>query len=124
MGFKTLCNTYDVCLTATMELPKASLKPGERPRIMNIKGSAGVSYDSSANIGVYNDLKDFRESAQLVWNDGGVIKPVMEIVFDKSKLDTGFDGNIYYKFYPESGFYEEIPEEEQGQWAAKALAGQ
>jgi hypothetical protein len=120
MGFKTLCNTYDICLTATMELPKASLKPGERPRIMNIKGSAGVSYDSSANVGVYNDLKDLRESSQLVWNDGGVIKPVVEIVFDKSKLDTGFDGNIYYKFYPESGYYEEIPEEEQGQWAAEA----
>jgi hypothetical protein len=122
MGFKTLANTYEVCIMATMELPKASLKAGERPRIINIKGSAGVSYDSSANIGVYNDLKDFRELAQLVWNDGGVMKPVMEIVFDKSKLDTGFDGNIYDKFYPESGYYEEIAEEEQGQWAAKAVA--
>jgi replicative DNA helicase len=123
MASKTLANTHGICLMMTMELPKASLKPGERPRIMNIKGSAGVSYDSSANIGVYNDLKDFREYAQLVWNDGGVIKPVVEVVFDKSKLDTGFDGNIYYKFYPESGYYEEIPEEEQGQWAARALAG-
>lgn len=31
MGFKTLANTYDICLMATTELPKASLKPGERP---------------------------------------------------------------------------------------------
>src|SRR6185437_14734244 len=122
MGFKTVVNTYDVCLIATMELPKGALKPGERPRMINIKGTAGAAYDSSGNIGVYNDLKDFREESELVWNDpkDGKIKPVIELVFDKSKLFNGFDGNIYYKFHPESGYLEEIPEAEQQGWTDKA----
>jgi hypothetical protein len=123
MGFKTLANTYDVCLMATMELPKGALKPGERPRMINIKGTAGAGYDSSGNIGVYNDLKDFREESDLVWKDkDDVLKPIIELVFDKSKLLNGFDGNIYYKFHPESGYLEEIPETEQAHWAAKAGA--
>jgi hypothetical protein len=122
MGFKTLVNTYDVCLLATMELPKGALKPGERPRMINIKGTAGAAYDSSGNVGVYNDLKDFREEANLVWKDkDDKLKPVIELVFDKSKLLNGFDGNIYYKFHPESGHLEEIPEMEQATWAAKAV---
>jgi hypothetical protein len=121
MGFKTLVNTYDVCLLATMELPKGALKPGERPRMINIKGTAGAAYDSSGNIGVYNDLKDFREEANLVWKDkDDKLKPIIELVFDKSKLLNGFDGNIYYKFHPESGHLEELPEMEQATWAAKA----
>ena len=124
MGFKTLVNTYDVCLLATMELPKASLKPGDRPRVINIKGTAGISYDSSANVGIYNDQKDFREESDMVWKDQeGNLKPVIELVFDKSKLFSGFDGNIYCKFHPESGYVEEIPETEQAAWAARAAAG-
>jgi hypothetical protein len=124
MGFKTLVNTYDVCLLATMELPKASLKPGDRPRVVNIKGTAGISYDSSANIGIYNDMKDFREESGMVWKDKDRnLNPVVELVFDKSKLMSGFDGNIYYKFHPPSGHMEEIPEMEQAHWAARAAAG-
>jgi hypothetical protein len=91
MGFKTLANTYDVCLMATMELPKGALKPGERPRMINIKGTAGAGYDSSGNIGVYNDLKDFRGESDLVWKDkDDVLKPIIELLFDKSKLLNGF----------------------------------
>ena len=123
MAAKTLANNHDVCLAMTMELPKGALKPGDRPRMANIKGTAGAAYDSSANIGVYNDMKDFREESNMVWSGAdGVLRPVMELVFDKSKLASGFDGNIYYKFYPESGHLEEIPETEQAGWAAKASA--
>jgi archaellum biogenesis ATPase FlaH len=124
MAAKTLANTYDVCLMMTMELPKGALKPGERPRMINIKGTAGMAYDSSANVGVYNDLKDFREESDMVWKDkDGNLYPVIELVFDKSKLMSGFDGNIYYKFHPPSGHMEEIPEMEQAHWAARAAAG-
>jgi hypothetical protein len=123
MGAKSLANTYDICLMMTMELPKGALKPGERPRIINIKGTAGMAYDSSANVGVYNDMKDFREESDMVWKDkDGALNPVIELVFDKSKLMSGFDGNIYYKFHPQSGHIEEIPEADQATWAAKALA--
>ena len=122
MAAKRIANTYDVCNIMTMELPKPSLKPGDRPRMSNIKGSAGISYDSSANIGIYNDMKDFRELSNMVWKDKeGAIKPVIEMVFDKSKIASGFDGNIYYKLDPMSGRCDEIPEGEQAGWAAKAL---
>jgi DNA primase len=121
MACKTMANTLETCLMMTMELPKGSLKPGERPRMANIKGTAGISYDSSANLGVYNDMKDFRELSNMVWKDkDGIIKPVVELVFDKSKIASGFDGNIYYKLDPQSGRFDEIPESEQAAWAAKA----
>jgi hypothetical protein len=30
-------------------------------------------------------------------------RPILEFVFDKSKVNDGFDGNIYYEFHQSSG---------------------
>ena len=128
-GFKEMANQNHVTVVATMELPKASLDPGRRPRLSNIKGSAGIAYDSSANIGVYNDLKDLRDAAMLFWEkpvdpEEDLVKkpgytvldrrnPILELVFDKSKVNSGFDGNLYYKFDQMSGRVTECSEDEQ-----------
>lgn len=138
MYAKTLANQYRATLIMTMELPKNALAPGMRPRMINIKGSSGMSYDASANIGVYNDMKDFREQAVLTWKDpdniefdddtkllvnrSDVVKPVIELVFDKSKVSRGFDGDIYFHMKPESGRYEECAEELQKHYAEIAIA--
>lgn len=128
MACKTLVNRYNVTIIATMELPKQALQPGQRPRLINIKGSSGMSYDANVNIGVYNDLKDFRENAALTWNDSKqgqdgnmeyVRKPILEMVFDKSKVNS-FDGNIYYRMDPDSGNLMEESESAQIDWAKKA----
>lgn len=118
MFVKGLANKYHCTIIMTMELPKSSLSPGIRPRVRNIKGSAGMSYDSSLNIGVYNDQKDYGENAVLFHPfDGlkdpstaqpGYKKPVLELVFDKSKINS-FDGVIYYGFEPRSGNMFEYP---------------
>jgi hypothetical protein len=115
---KNLANTQHVTLIMTMELPKSALEEGKRPRMINIKGSAGISYDASANIGIYNDQKDRRDSADLTWDEDvdpqedpmnpGVMvtrirRPILELVFDKSKVNGGFDGNIYFRFNQASG---------------------
>ena len=134
MACKNLANVHHVTLIMTMELPKAALGEGMRPRIMNIKGSAGISYDSSANIGVYNDQKDRRERADLIWEDdmepteiepGQVVtrvrRPVLELVFDKSKVNVGFDGNIYYQFHPPSGQVIECAAADQEIYRKRAL---
>lgn len=112
-----------------MELGKDALQPGVRPKVGMIKGSATVSYDSSANISVYNDFKDFSRRATLVWedpndleefeNEAGVKgtrpkkKPVVELGFDKSKIYKGFDGVIYFKLDPPTGRFEECRIDEQ-----------
>ena len=118
MACKNLANVQHVTMIMTMELPKTALEEGKRPRMINIKGSAGISYDASANIGIYNDQKDRREAADLTWdeevepqmdpmNPGQMVtrirRPILELVFDKSKVNGGFDGNLYYAFNQTSG---------------------
>ena len=43
----------------TMEIPKEQLRPGSRPTYLNLKGSAGLSFDAKADCGVYNQLQDW-----------------------------------------------------------------
>lgn len=129
MYVKGLANKYHCTIIMTMELPKASLAPGIRPRVRSIKGTGGISYDSSLNIGVYNDIKDFGENAKLVDPDSDhsdpstnappYNRPVIELVFDKSKVNS-FDGVIYYRFEPRSGAFEEYPLDQQSFWRGKA----
>lgn len=121
MFVKGLANKYHCTVIMTMELPKTSLSPGVRPRVRNIKGSGGMSYDSSLNIGVYNDIKDFGDSAKLVKIEQvfdpstdtiPYRKPILELVFDKSKINS-FDGTIYFEFEPRSGRMIECSPEDQ-----------
>jgi hypothetical protein len=135
---KDLAIKYRCTLVMTMELPKESLKPGVRPRISTIKGSASMAYEASANIGVYNDMKDFGTKSVLTWEDKKdqevvegptgekitrpKIKPIIELVFDKSKIYRGFDGVIYYKLDPATGRYDEEPACQQGHWENVAQA--
>ena len=115
---KGLANRYQASIIMTMELPKTSLLPGVRPRVRAIKGTGGVAYDSSLNIGVYNDIKDFGDSAKLVDIDHEHFdpstgakpyrRPILELVFDKSKINS-FDGMIYFQFEPRSGRMLECP---------------
>jgi len=136
---KDLTIKYHCTLVMTMELPKESLKPGIRPRVSTIKGSASMSYEASANIGVYNDMKDFGAKSQLTWDDKKDMevvegpagekltqpkkKPVVELVFDKSKIYKGFDGVIYYRLDPATGRYDEEPAHRQKEWELLALQG-
>ena len=129
MFVKGLANKYHCTIIMTMELPKTSLMPGVRPRVRNIKGTGGISYDSSLNIGVYNDIKDFGDSAQLVEIDHDHYdpstgakpyrRPVLELVFDKSKINS-FDGMIYFDFEPRSGCMTECSLDKQQEWRQKA----
>jgi hypothetical protein len=116
MFVKGLCNKYHTTIMMTMELPKSALLPGVRPRVRAIKGTSGIAYDSSLNIGVYNDSKDFNESAKLIDlrpteydPSTGYIpyhRPILELVFDKSKVNS-FDGVIYFRMEPRSGRMDE-----------------
>jgi hypothetical protein len=134
---KRIANTAHCSVIMTMELPKAALEEGMRPRMMNIKGSAGISYDASANIGVYNDLKDRRELADLTWEEScaptevepgqtvtRVRMPILELVFDKSKVNNGFDGNIYFRFHSPSGQVEECHIADQELYKRRSLSQQ
>jgi DNA primase len=134
MFVKGLANRYHATIIMTMELPKTSLLPGVRPRVRAIKGTGGISYDSSLNIGVYNDIKDFGDSAKLVdikhsqYDPSTKVKPhrrpILELVFDKSKINS-FDGTIYFRFEPRSGRMDECPmhsdEEGYGQVECRQL---
>jgi hypothetical protein len=136
MFVKRLANEYDICMYMTMELTKDALRPGVRPRIGKIKDTQGVAYDADCNLGVYNDLKDRGDSADIIWNDpidlekvvvDGAVqiapkrKPVLEIVVDKNKI-TEYDGAIYYKFDPASARLVECDEAEQAAYRARAEA--
>lgn len=129
MFVKGLANKYHATIIMTMELPKTSLLPGVRPRVRAIKGTGGISYDSSLNIGVYNDIKDFGETGKIHETDHDhydpstdtkpYYRPVIELVFDKSKINS-FDGVIYFDFEPRSGRFDECGLEKQLEWRTKA----
>jgi DNA primase len=125
---KSMSVMNHVTTIMTMELPTAALKPGMRPRSGVIKGSSGMSYDVTANIGIYNDLKDLKDAATIYWvdeNDSSVVegpngelidkqrkKPVVEVIIDKSKVNS-FDGSIYYLMEPDSGNFTECDAAQQ-----------
>jgi hypothetical protein len=106
--------------------------------VANIKGTSGIAYDANINMGVYNDLKDFPQTSVMTWKDNkdmaevlmpdGVhnqqprSKPIMELVFDKVKVDSNFDGSIFHRFNPYSAQLTECTEAEQKEYAAKAYA--
>jgi DNA primase len=135
---KELTTKQHVTVMSTMEIPKGVMAPGIRPRGDNMKGSGGILYDASANIGVYNDKKDMRDKAVLTWDEildepeeiaPGLTtmrreQPVLEMIFDKSKLFKGFDGEIYYRMHAESGTLEECDVQDQDRYRRKALAAQ
>lgn len=137
---KDVANQHDVGLLMTMELSQDLLVPGVRPRYGRLKGSAGMSYDINANIGVYNDMKDMRHEAVLYWDDqnqaetvagpGGAVlerpvrKPIVELIFDKSKIHKAFEGEIYFKLDGATGSYEECTASEQTYYADLSHAQQ
>lgn len=131
---KRMTTEHRVTCLMTCELPKESLRPGTRPRISKIKGTSGVAYDASANFGIYNDLKDRPEDADLIWYDDSVQvqgtnghishvmnnkMPIIEVIVDKSKLSS-FDGTIYYRLHPDSGKMTECEQGEQDTYQNRA----
>lgn len=137
MFVKRITTQHRCTVLMTAELPKASLRAGDRPRIANIKGTSGVAYDANANFGVYNDMKDWGEDkCKLFWLDHQAIndnigldaggaeigpprRPIIEIVIDKSKL-SDFDGSIYFRLNPITGHMDECLEGEQQDMRNKA----
>lgn len=130
---KEIAVTHHVTLIMTMEVPKEFMRNGVRPRLASIKGSTAMMFDVNANIGVYNDCKDFGSGAAIYWSDprfteermgpngevlSAVVKlPVIELVFDKSKIFSGFDGSIFFRLTPESGRYDECSVAEQEEFS-------
>lgn len=127
MFVKRLTTEHRCTILMTAELPKASLKMGDRPRIKNIKGTSGIAYDANANFGVYNDMKSRgHEKSKLYWEDleatqevdvegndvGYPRRPIIEIVIDKSKI-SDFDGSIFFRLNPVTGHMTECGEGEQ-----------
>jgi DNA primase len=131
---KELTVRYSCTIFMTMELTKKDLDPGVRPRISTLKGSSAMAYEASGNIGVYNDMKDFGPKSLMYWEDpnnleavlgpGGITemkpakKPIVELVFDKSKIYKGYDGVIYFRLDPRTGRYEECTD--QAHWEQMA----
>jgi KaiC/GvpD/RAD55 family RecA-like ATPase len=111
----------------SMEVPKDVLKPGIRPRYTDAKNTGGISFDSKLNMGIYQDLADYSDSA-LVWRNPEYMEkvigpsneeiwteramPIVEIIIDKNKV-TGEKKTIYYRLEPMSGQMEECSEAEQ-----------
>jgi GTPase SAR1 family protein len=134
--FKNIANKYHITVIMSVELPKDALRAGYRPRAADIKGSSGMAFDANIAVGIYNDFKDFGQKAKIFWNDPtayedmyiqadgvqkqGKMKPVVELIFDKVKIDSGFSGSIFYKLNPESGEYIEANIAEQASWGASA----
>lgn len=129
MFVKRMTTQHRCTIMMTAELPKASLKAGDRPRLANIKGTSGIAYDANANFGIYNDLKDFGEQrAKLVWQDfeasncetsEAPVRPYIEVVIDKSKI-SDFDGSIFFRLNPVTGHMKECEEAEQKTCKEKA----
>jgi hypothetical protein len=121
----------------TMEIPKEQLRPGSRPTYLNLKGSAGLSFDAKANCGVYNQLQDWcdvpnnvdiwwesSDWMETVTNPDGVQariairKPIVEVIVDKNKI-TGTKGTIFYRLEDKSGRMVECSDREQQEYRSK-----
>lgn len=134
---KRLANNYQACMFITAELAKDSLKPGVRPKVAAIIGTQGLAYDSDCSAGIYNDLKDRGDSADLVWLDPNELvptsngeghllmaprrKPVLEMVVDKNKL-SDWDGSIFFEFDNVTAELRECNENEQALFRERAAA--
>jgi hypothetical protein len=127
-----IVNGLGTTVMMTMEIPKEQLKPGLRPTYLNLKGSAGLSFDAKANVGVYSQLQDYAESpdrpAALYWesadhlerhiNTDGIESmmmrklPIVEAIVDKNKV-SGVKGTVFFRLEDRSGQMTECSEQEQ-----------
>jgi hypothetical protein len=124
----------------TMEIPSESMKPGQKPTYLNLKGSRGLSFDAKANCSVYNELQDWKsapENVSLWWespdyqmsvtNPDGVVcrvpvkKPVIEVIVDKNKI-SGKSTSVFFKLENLSGKMYEASAQEQQQYVDKLAA--
>lgn len=105
-GLKDLAVLNDMTIISTAEYTK--LPQGQKPSNNNLAESRSLEYDANAIIHLYNELHDLRDKARLYYTDSNGQKfPVVESYFGKNKI-AGFKGNIWYKFYADKSFYEEI----------------
>ena len=127
-----IVNTLGTTVMMTMEIPKEQLRAGNRPTYLNLKGSAGLSFDAKVNVGVYNQLQDFSENlehpATLYWesadhlervvNSDGIEQmvqrklPIVEALVDKNKV-SGQKGTIFFRLEDHSGRMTECTAQEQ-----------
>jgi DNA primase catalytic core len=103
---KDLAVANDLTVCSTVEYTK--LPTGQKPGNNNIAETVALDYDSNATMHLYNELHDLRDKSKLYFTDGNGEKcPVIEHYFGKNKISS-FKSSIYYKFYANKSYYEEI----------------
>ena len=135
-----IVNGLGTTVMMTMEIPKEQLKPGLRPTYLNLKGSAGLSFDAKANIGIYSQLQDFSQSPDrppaLFWqsadhlekhvNDDGIESmmqrklPIVEAIVDKNKI-SGQKKTVFFRLEDQSGQMTECSPQEQSTLASQLV---
>lgn len=111
-----LSNKYMCPVVCSCELKKYD-NPHKKPSLADFKGAVKLIYKSKLCCVVYNEVGIKKDAAKCFHVREGVQgkQPVLELDFCKNKF-TSFKGNLYYKFFPEMSYLEEIPRDEVGDY--------
>lgn len=103
--FKNLVTTNGITGISTVEYNK--IAPGTRPSNYNVSETGALEYDCNAMMHLYNELHDIREKSRLYFEECGSQYPIIEQIVAKNKISS-FKGNIFYKFFSDKSYYQEI----------------
>lgn len=103
---KDTVKRYAATLISTVEYTK--LQPGVKPCNSNIAESGALEYDANMIMHLWNEVHSLKDKATMYFFDSDDNKcPIIEAYIEKNKI-SGTKGAVYYKFYPDKAFYEEI----------------
>jgi replicative DNA helicase len=90
---KEATRIYDIHLLMTAELRKMDNE--SRPTPADLKDTVQLEYDADSIIMVHND-KLVKKDTNIIWNNGGISMPILEVRVWKNK-HTGKTGDLAYE---------------------------
>jgi hypothetical protein len=106
-ALKQVAVNFDATIISTVEYTK--IPRGMKPGNYNLAETVQLEYDSNCIMHLYSELHDIRDDSNKYFlaGDGVTRLPIIEEIFGKNKINS-FKGNIFYKFFPDKAYYQEI----------------
>lgn len=97
----------DIPLVTTAEFKK--LNGFRRPSVDDIRETVKIKYEAKAILLCYNEVSLKGEGAAVYYEINGNPnkQPIFEVKFGKNKFSS-FKGRLFYEFYPDLAYFEEV----------------
>jgi len=108
LGLDRIAQHYKCPIVCSAEFRK--LNKAKRPNMEDLRETVKIAYKAKMALLIYNEVHVRGNMAKIYHTVDGVAgkQPVLEVHFGKNKF-TSFKGRLFYRFFPNESYLEEIP---------------